>query len=159
MIITDVQRYLPQRPPILMLDQVIELEPGLRGTGVRHFRASDSFFAGHFPGQPVLPGIYLIESFAQTALIVLASRSEPAEDGSATLGYLAKIVDAAFYQPVVPEDLVHFEVQITKRLRQFQNATCTATRSGKRIARAELTLALAQVKPGAELQAEPSSDS
>lgn len=156
MIITDVQRYLPQRPPILMLDRVIDLEPGVRGTGVRLFHASASFFAGHFPGQPVLPGIYLIESFAQTALIVVASLAAPAEDDNAALGYLAKIVDAAFYQVVVPGDLVHFEVALAKRLRQFQTATCTATCAGKRIARAELTLALPQVK-STEPQAPPSA--
>ncbi len=142
MIVTDPQRYLPQQPPILMLDQVIDLEPGLRGTGVKHFRADDPYFHGHFPDKPILPGIYLIESFAQTALVVMASQKPARDDGPAELGYLAKVVEAAFYQLVVPGDLILFEVAIGKRLRQFQCVSCSARLGEKRVARAELTLAL-----------------
>jgi len=138
--VADVAQWLPQRPPILMLDQVINLVPGQSGTGVKRFSADDTYFQGHFPGEPILPGIYLIEALAQTALVVLAYQPKSTEEKQ--LGYLAKVEKMAFYQPIKPGMELFFSIRVTRRVGRFVMVDCEATMSEKRCAKGSLTLAI-----------------
>ena len=126
-----------------MLKKLVNLVPGISGTGVRTFENGDACFAGHFPKKPILPGVLIIEALAQTAMAVLATADsgEPVADSGPKLGYLVKIDKASFYQPIVPGDEVHFHIEIGKRIRGFVMVSGRVTRDGKDIGKAQLTLA------------------
>ena len=140
MLIEDVSLWLPQGPPMLMLDRIVDLEPGKRGVGMRKFRAGDACFAGHFPDHPIVPGVMLIEAFAQTALVVLATEHGSTPPQKPEIGFLAKVDGAAFYQSLSPDDEVSFHVSLHKRLRQFVTMQCHALRAERKVCKATLTL-------------------
>lgn len=95
----DIMALLPHRHPLLLLDRVDDLVPGISAVGVKNISIADPVFAGHFPGRPIYPGVYLIEVAAQLSGIVLAATStEPA------LGYLAGVKRFKFVEVVVPGD-------------------------------------------------------
>ena len=102
--ILDVARLLPQKPPILMLDRVVDIEAGVSGVGKRLFRAGDACFQGHFPWRPMLPGALTIEAMAQTALVVMLAEyhEELAAGPDLPLGYLARVNDMSFHRPIEP---------------------------------------------------------
>ena len=134
----ELESMLPHRPPILMLDRVLAVEPGQKGTGEKYFSPKDSYFVGHFPGKPLLPGVLILEAFAQTAMVILRAK----DSGQAKLGYLAKVSDAGFYLPIEPNQTIQFQVEITRKLGQFFMASGIALRDGTRCAKASLTLAI-----------------
>ncbi len=136
---------LPQQPPILMLDKIVDIEPGVSGTGTRVFRAGDPCFHGHFPDNPILPGVLIVEALAQTAMAVLAARElEEGGQGSGEkpAGFLAKINDASFYKAIAPNQEVAFQIKVTKKIKRFFMIEGQALRDGERCARAKLTLAM-----------------
>ncbi len=98
----EICRILPHRYPFLLVDKIIELEPGHRCVGVKNVTASEDFVQGHFPGHPVMPGVLILESMAQVAgVLTLVSRNTPG-----ALSYFAAIEKARFRQPVRPGDAV-----------------------------------------------------
>lgn len=107
--IEDIQRLLPHRYPMLMIDRVIDLEPGLRATGVKNVSINEPFFQGHFPGHPVMPGVLIIEAMAQTAAVVVVATLERERDGSVV--YFMSIDQARFRKPVVPGDTMFLHVE------------------------------------------------
>ena len=131
---------LPHRPPIVMLEQVVDVVPGERGTGIRHFNAEDTFFQGHFPGTPILPGVYVIEAFAQTAMIV--SLATASNDGrkNGQLGLLAKVNEMSFTEKIVPGLKVKFSVTVDRRVGPFLFVSCKATGEQRALANGKLTL-------------------
>jgi 3-hydroxyacyl-[acyl-carrier-protein] dehydratase len=138
----DLELLLPHRPPILLLQRVIDLEPGVRGTGVRLFQDDDACFAGHFPGQPILPGVLTIEAMAQTLMVVLASEERaPGSGGSPAIGYLQRVEAMSFQRPIVPGDEVRFAVQVEKRLGRFVVAAGRATVGGALCAKGTIAVA------------------
>ena len=136
--IEDPKRVLPHRPPILMLERVVEIVPGVSGTGIRRFVAESGCFEGHFPDHPLVPGVLLIEALAQTAMAVLCAGSEERPKQ----GFLAKVRDAAFYRPVTPGQEIRFEVEIVKKIKRFYMVRGLVMHGETRCARAELTLAM-----------------
>ena len=143
--ILDVRKLLPHEPPILMLDRVVEIEPGVSGIGQRSFKEGDACFAGHFPWRPLLPGVLMIEALAQTALVVLMAE-HAAELQSAgpdlPLGYLARVQEMSFHRPVEPGQEVSFEVRVEKRLGQFTVVEGRVTRGGELCAKGKLAVAI-----------------
>ena len=137
--IRDVQAMLPHRPPILMLDRVSEIEPGKSGTGHKLFKPEDACFEGHFPGNPILPGVLTIEALAQTALVVMLAGAGQ----SGGLGYLAKVNNMSFYEKIRPNQAVAFHIEITRSISQFTMVEGEVRRGGIRCARGMLTLAVA----------------
>jgi 3-hydroxyacyl-[acyl-carrier-protein] dehydratase len=130
---------IPQRPPILMLDKVVDIVPGERGSGVRTFAAEDPCFAGHFPGNPILPGVLTIEAFAQTALVVaVLDQTRGPVDASA--GRLAKCREIAFMKPILPGATVIFSIEIERRVGDFVFANGAALADGEAVALGKLTL-------------------
>ena len=113
-----IQRILPHRHPFLLVDRVVELVPRERIVAVKQVTVNEPFFAGHFPGAPVMPGVLIIEAMAQAGAI-LALREF--EDRGEKLPLFTKIKEATFRQPVVPGDTLVLEV--------------TALRTGSRVQR------------------------
>jgi len=143
--ILDVGRLLPHAPPILMLERVVEIEPGVCGVGRRLFRDGDACFAGHFPWRPLLPGVLMIEALAQTALVVLLA--EHAADLQAAgpdlpLGYLARVQQMSFQRAIEPGQDVRFEVRVEKRLGQFTVVDGRVTSDGNLCAKGKLAVAM-----------------
>ena len=105
-----IQAILPHRPPFLLIDEVLELEPGKRVLARREVRADDWWFAGHFPGRPVMPGVLTIEAIAQAgAVAVLAD-----EANRGKLPFFAGIDDCKFKRIVEPGDVLSLECEFVR---------------------------------------------
>jgi 3-hydroxyacyl-[acyl-carrier-protein] dehydratase len=107
-----IEAILPHRYPFLLVDRVIELEPVKRLVAVKCVTVNEPFFAGHFPGHPVMPGVLILEALAQAAaLLAKASmRDEPGDK----VTYLMAIDNARFRRPVIPGDRLELHVEVTK---------------------------------------------
>lgn len=148
----DVQKLLPQAPPILMIERVVDVEPGVSGVGKRTFREGDACFAGHFPGRPILPGVLTIEALAQTALVVLLAGPEPVEFGpDLPLGYLARVHEMSFRSPIVPGQEVSFEVRVEEQLGSFTKIAGRVTREGTLCAKGSFAVFLDRTELAAAL--------
>lgn len=110
-IVIDINRIMemiPHRYPFLMIDRIVELDPGERAVGLKNITMNEPQFMGHFPKLPVMPGVLIIESMAQTAaLVVVEALGEEAEG---KLVYFMTIDEARFRKPVSPGDAMHVEV-------------------------------------------------
>ncbi len=106
-----IQSVLPHRYPMLLVDRVLELEPGKRIVAIKSVTINEPYFAGHFPGQPVVPGVLLIEGLAQAGGILLLHDVEEREN---KLLYFMSIDRARFRRPVVPGDRIRYEVEILR---------------------------------------------
>jgi len=109
--IKDIQKLLPHRYPFLLVDRIIEMEPGIRALGIKNVTINEGFFQGHFPEQPIMPGVLIIEALAQVAG-VLAFCSGVSEGRSV---YFMSIEKAKFRRPVLPGDQLKLEVKILQR--------------------------------------------
>ncbi len=101
---------LPHRPPFRFVDEILEIEPGISGRGTKTFEATEAFFAGHFPGDPIVPGVILAEALAQLSGVVAAA----AEPGAAFL--LSAIRQMKFFQPVRPGQKLFLSTKMTGHL-------------------------------------------
>ena len=103
---------LPHRYPMLLVDRVLDLEPGKRITAIKNVTINEPYFQGHFPGQPVVPGVLLIEGIAQTGGILLLN---DVKDRSEKLLYFMAIDKARFRKPAVPGDQLRYEVEVLRQ--------------------------------------------
>jgi len=127
---------LPHRYPFLMLDRVLEVEPGQRAVGLKCVTANEPFFQGHFPGNPVMPGVLIVEALAQTAAVLGAeTHPEYVDHGGVLLMGLDKV---RFRRPVVPGDTLTLDVELIKVRGPIWRVKGTATVDGERAAQAEL---------------------
>lgn len=108
---TEIQTILPHRYPFLLVDRIEELEKGKRIVGIKNVTINESFFQGHFPGRPIMPGVLIIEAMAQVGG-VLAFKS--AEEGGAKVVYFMGIDKAKFRKPVRPGDQIRFVVDVLR---------------------------------------------
>lgn len=113
-----VTSVLPHRYPFLMLDRVLEIDPGKRIVAVKSVTINEPFFQGHFPDHPVMPGVLLIEGMAQSAALLLMGEL-PEKERRKKLFYFASIEKAYFRRPVVPGDQVRYEIDIVRRRTRF----------------------------------------
>jgi 3-hydroxyacyl-[acyl-carrier-protein] dehydratase len=105
-----IEQLIPHRPPFLLVDEILELEPGKRVVGRREVRADDWWFAGHFPGRPVMPGVLTIEAIAQAgAFAVLADAANTGK-----VPFFAGIDDCRFKRIVEPGDVLTLECEFTR---------------------------------------------
>lgn len=106
-----VMSVLPHRYPLLLVDRVLEMEPGKRLVAIKNVTINEPFFIGHFPGQPVMPGVLLVEGMAQAGGLLLL---HDLPDRDRKLLYFASIENARFRRPVVPGDQVRYEIDVLR---------------------------------------------
>ena len=109
--VNQIQQIIPHRYPFLLVDAVLELEPGKRIVGIKNVTINEPFFAGHFPGTPVMPGVLIIEAMAQVGAILVL---KDLPDRERKLLYFAGIDQVRFRQPVVPGNQLRLVVEILK---------------------------------------------
>ncbi|MDE2007175.1 MAG: 3-hydroxyacyl-ACP dehydratase FabZ [Rhodospirillales bacterium] len=109
--IARIQQAIPHRYPFLLIDRVVELLRGRSAIGIKNVSVNEGFFQGHFPNHPVMPGVLIIESMAQTAAVLVVETLGP--DAAGRVVYFMSVEGAKFRRPVVPGDQlrVHVEVQ------------------------------------------------
>ncbi len=130
---------LPHRPPFLLVDEVVELEPGRRARGRWHLRGDETFFAGHFPGRPTLPGVLMVESLAQVgAISVLAD-----ERFRGKLPLFGGIDRARFRRQVVPGEVLDLEVELGRLSARAGTGHGRATVDGVTACEVELLFVIA----------------
>ncbi|HYG66182.1 MAG TPA: 3-hydroxyacyl-ACP dehydratase FabZ [Anaeromyxobacteraceae bacterium] len=140
-----IQKLLPHRPPFLLVDRVVELEPNKRLVAWKGVTMNEPFFAGHFPGHPVMPGVLILEALAQAAAL-LAMKSLPEAETGKKLTYLMAIDGARFRRPVVPGDRLELEVEITRQKSAVWKEKGTARVDGQVVAEAEFMAMLADAE-------------
>lgn len=109
--VTEILNILPHRYPMLLVDRVLEIEPGQRIVGLKNVSANEPFFAGHFPGRPVMPGVLIIEALAQCGGVLLMSGLESPED---KVIYFLSVDGVKFRRPVVPGDQLILELDLVQ---------------------------------------------
>jgi len=113
--IGEILTVLPHRYPFLLVDRVLELEPGTRIVATKNVTINEPYFAGHFPGHPVVPGVLLVEGIAQAGGVLLLRE---VSDREGKLLYFMGIEKARFRRPVVPGDQIRYEVEVLHRRSQ-----------------------------------------
>jgi 3-hydroxyacyl-[acyl-carrier-protein] dehydratase len=135
--IDEVMRRLPHRYPMLLVDRVLECVSGERIVALKNVTINEEFFAGHFPGRPVMPGVLILEAMAQTAGILTFVTAGVYPDESVRF-YFAGIDKARFRRPVVPGDQVKFTAVLERRIRTIWKYSISATVDGNEVASAEM---------------------
>jgi len=139
--VTRIMAVLPHRYPFLLVDRVLELEPGKRIRAIKNVTINEPFFQGHFPGAPVMPGVLVVEAMAQVGgLLTELPRALLAEKQD-KLFYLVKVDNARFSRMVVPGDQLDIEVVLKRTIRNMAQYICTARVDGKEAASAEILCA------------------
>lgn len=137
---SQIMEILPHRAPFLLIDTVEELEPGNRAVAKKCVTFNEPYFTGHFPGNPVMPGVLIIEALAQTGAAAILGM----EENRGKTAYFAGISGAKFKQKVVPGDVLFLETEIIKRKGPIGVGRATATVEGKVVCTAELTFAIGE---------------
>ena len=133
--IQQIHSLLPHRYPFLLIDRVLDSEPGKRLRAMKNVTINEPFFQGHFPTKPVMPGVLLIEAMAQaTGLLAMESSDVPKE----AIYYLVGVDKARFKRPVVPGDQLIFEVEVLKHKREIWVFAAEAKVDGNLVASAEI---------------------
>ncbi len=138
-----IEALIPHRDPFLLIDRVIELEPGVRAVAEHRFTGEEWYQPGHFPGDPIVPGVILVESCAQTATVMAMSLPEH-RDG---LGLFAGIEEMRFKRIVRPGDVGRFEAVMEKFRRSFARVKVRAL-VGEDVAAEGTILAIFQPRSG-----------
>ena len=137
--VTDIMTMLPHRYPFLLVDRVVDFEEGKWLKAVKNVSVNEPCFTGHFPGQPIFPGVLILEAMAQaTGVLAVKSYGKLKED---ELYYFASIDNARFKRPVVPGDQMLIEVNFLKEKRGISLFTGKAFVDGKVVCEADLMCA------------------
>jgi 3-hydroxyacyl-[acyl-carrier-protein] dehydratase len=142
--IKEIMNILPHAYPFLLVDRIIEMDPGKRVVGIKNVTYNEPFFRGHFPDRPIMPGVLIVEAMAQTAG-VLVYKSTPEEERGKPVYFLG-IDNARFRKPVVPGDQLRLELEITKHRQSIWGFKGKALVDGKLVAEAELLAMLGDEK-------------
>lgn len=134
----EIQKIIPHRYPILLIDRVIELEAGKRAVAIKNVSRNEWFFEGHFPEQPIMPGVLIVEALAQTGAVAALS----AEQFHGKLGLFAGIDGVRFRRQVIPGDQLRLEVTLEKTRGPIGKASARATVDSNLTASGTLTFAL-----------------
>lgn len=132
--INEIKEILPHRYPFLLIDRIDELEPGVKAVGIKNVTINEYFFQGHFPKEPVMPGVLIIEALAQTGAVAVLCKDE----FKGKIAYFAGINKAKFRKKVVPGDTLRLEVTMIKLKGHAGIASAVATVNGQKACEAEL---------------------
>lgn len=136
--IKQIQEIIPHRYPFLLIDRIEDLEPGIKAVGYKNVTMNEYFFGGHFPSEPVMPGVLIIEALAQVGAVCLLSL----EDLKGKIAYFGGIEKARFREKVIPGDVLRLEVEIIKRRGPIGIGSAKAFVGDKKVCEAELTFAI-----------------
>lgn len=136
--IMEIMACIPHRYPFLLVDSVDILEEGKLAVGTKNVTINEPFFQGHFPQEPVMPGVLILEALAQVGAVLLLS--EPEFKGKTA--YFAGVNQARFRRKVVPGDVLKLEIEITKIRKSFGAGKGIATVNGEKAAEAEILFAI-----------------
>ena len=136
----EIMDIIPHRYPFLLIDTIEELEPGEWALGKKCVSVGEPFFQGHFPGNPVMPGVLIMEALAQVGAVAILSKPE----FKGRTAYFAGIDKARFRQKVVPGDVLMLKTTIVKVKGPIGVGKAVATVNDKKVAEAELTFAIGQ---------------
>lgn len=106
---TEIMKLLPHRYPFLLVDRIVESEPGKRVVGIKNVTMNEPFFQGHFPGHPIMPGVLIVEAMAQVGGVFAMLTGDVGED---KVTYFVGIDKARFRKPVVPGDVLRIELEL-----------------------------------------------
>ncbi len=135
----EIQKLIPQRFPFIMIDRVLEVEPGKFAVAIKNVSGNDMVFQGHFPGKAILPGALILEAMAQTAIVLFAVAQT--RSGPKPLYYFGS-VKARFLQPAVPGDQLRIRIENVKTLPTGAFVSGEAFVDGEKIAEAELVFSV-----------------
>jgi 3-hydroxyacyl-[acyl-carrier-protein] dehydratase len=136
----EIKKLIPQRFPFIMIDKVIDIEPGKEATAVKNISGNDIFFLGHFPDKAVMPGAAIIEAMAQTSIVLFATEKRKGND-KVPLYYFGS-VKARFYHPVVPGDQLKIKVVNVKSMPNGAYVSGEAFVDNKKVSEAELVFSV-----------------
>ena len=137
-----IEALIPHRPPFLLVDTVEELEPGVRCVALRTLHDADFWFAGHFPGNPVMPGVLIVEALAQTATLAAAASG----DAAGMIGLFAGIDKVRFKRLVKPGDTLRLEAELQAMRGPVGKCAVKATVDGQLACRGEIMFAIVDAK-------------
>ncbi len=138
----EIMEIIPHRHPFLLVDTIEELEPGVRAKGKKCVTYNEPFFAGHFPSEPVMPGVLVVEALAQVGAVALLS--QPGFKGKTA--YFGAINSAKFKKKIVPGDVLLLETEIIKIKGPIGIGSAKAYVDGKLAVQAELTFAIGSLE-------------
>ncbi|MDD3571038.1 MAG: 3-hydroxyacyl-ACP dehydratase FabZ [Anaerotignaceae bacterium] len=133
--INDIMKVLPHRPPFLLIDRIEEVVPGERVVAIKNVTMNEPYFVGHFPSEPVMPGVLIVEAMAQAGAYAVLSM----EEYKGKLAYFGGIDKAKFRRKVVPGDTLRIEVEIIKLKSIAGVGKAVAYVDGKKACEAEIT--------------------
>ncbi|MGN1318372.1 MAG: 3-hydroxyacyl-ACP dehydratase FabZ [Lachnospirales bacterium] len=133
--IKEIMEILPHRYPMLLIDRVLEIEEGKKIVAIKNLTMNEPFFQGHFPQEPVMPGVLIVEAMAQAGCIAMLSM----EENRGKIGYFGGIDKAKFRGKVVPGDTLRLEVEILKYKRGIGSGKGVAYVGDKKVSEAEIT--------------------
>ena len=134
----EIQEIIPHRYPFLLVDKIIEMEWGKRAVGIKNVTVNEPFFAGHFPGFPVMPGVLIVEAIAQVGAVAVLGMPE----NKGKLAFFAGLDEVRFKRQVVPGDILRIEVTLTRVRGSFGQGTGEATVDGQLACRGSFMFAM-----------------
>lgn len=136
--IIEIQQIIPHRQPFLLIDRILELEEGKRAVGLKNVTMNEPFFAGHFPGHPVMPGVLIVEALAQVGAVAILKM----EENRGRLAFFAGIDEFRFRGQVTPGDTLRLEVEITRLKGKIGKGHAVAKVNDKVVAEGGIMFAL-----------------
>ena len=136
----QIMEIIPHRQPMLLIDTIEEIEYGVRAVAKKCVSFNEPFFAGHFPNEPVMPGVLILEALAQTGAVAILGK----EENRGKTAYFAAVNAAKFRKKVVPGDVLRLETEIIKEKGPIGIGKATAMVAGEIVCTAELTFAIGQ---------------
>ncbi len=146
--IREIMELLPHRYPFLLVDRILELDPGKRIVGIKNVTIDEPFFEGHFPGHPIMPGVLIVEALAQTGGILALK----AMGGGTRIAYFTGIDNCKFRRPVVPGDQLRLEITVIAHKGPVWKMHGEVRVDGALVAKADVTATIPDgVEPGEEV--------
>ncbi|GAB4229987.1 MAG: 3-hydroxyacyl-ACP dehydratase FabZ [Deltaproteobacteria bacterium] len=145
--IGEIMELLPHRYPFLLVDRIVEWDPGRRIVGIKNVTINEPYFEGHFPGHPIMPGVLIIEAVAQVGGILALKEL----GGGKRIAYFTGIDNCRFRRPVVPGDQLRLEVSVVAHKGPLWKMHGEATVDGSVVAKADVTASIPDgVEPSGE---------